>query len=198
MNCMIVITLCHSTLRITFLIIILVFAALYVEREWFLDKSPLPSLLIRARDIKAHCDVGCTFNALVILRHCLWQYHSPNFLVNLSGACSCWCLLKHTCAWKSASYAGLLYCLPYLPLTVCVFRGLDSCDDKSIADNSINFQILQKPPQTLTVYRVTTCHWITAVCSVYSGRGQASAGLETTARREKHGPFSCTWCFLGY
>lgn len=201
---MIVITLCDSTLRLTFLIVILGFVALYLEREWFLDKSPLPSLLIRAQGIKAHCNISCAFNALIILRHRLWQYHSSNFLVDLSEVCSCWCFLKHTCAWKKAGYAGLLYCLSYLPLTVSVVRGLENYDNKSIADNHMNFQILQRPPQTLTMYRVTTCHQTTAVrsrcsdSSVCLGRGRASVRLETTARREKHDPFSCAWCFLGY
>lgn len=159
MNYVSVITLCHSTLRLTFL-----------EKEWFLVKSPLPTLLIRVQDIKVHCDISCAFNALIIPRHCLWQYQSPNFLVNLSEVCSCWGLLKHTCAWKTSGYAELLYCLSYLPLTVCVFRSLDNCDDKSTSDNHMNFQILQKPPRALTVRRVTTCHCSAAVCSGWQRR----------------------------
>lgn len=65
----------------------------------------------------------------------------------------------HLCLEKGW-FAGLRYCLSYLPLTVRVVRGLENYDDKSIADNRMNFQILQRPPQTLTMYRVTTCHEI--------------------------------------
>lgn len=71
---MIVLILCSSTSRLTVLAIILDFVAPYLEREWLLEKSPLPSLLIRVQDVKAQRDVCCAFNPLRIPGRCLCLY----------------------------------------------------------------------------------------------------------------------------
>jgi len=134
--------------------------ALYLQRVWFLVKSPLPSPLIRAQDIKAHSHVSSSFSTLLMPGYCLWQHCSYHFSVNFIR--SVFLLMS---AQKISVLGKPLFMLGCFIASSFSFQRDDSCDDRWTTGHCLP---LQRSPQPLTVVRATVWQQ-TAVCRTLTG-----------------------------